>query len=411
MEKKDVLLQNTKMMQNELPTIHQSPTQIFGRFLKFGFLAWGGPVAQIAMIKRELVEEEKWITVEKFNRVLAVYQALPGPEAHELCVYFGMLAGGRRGGFLAGLGFMLPGLVLMLLLTGFYVTFGVQSALILAVFAGFQSAVVALIVTAVHRIGKHILVNVPLATIAVIAAVAFFLGAHFLFILPTAGVAYFFWVRGNTVMAVLPVVFLLLYAGYSFVPDISPALTSAETMAPGFHQGSIFQIFFSGLKGGLLTFGGAYTAIPFMQQDAVLEQAWMTQQQFLDGIALSGILPAPMIIFTTFVGYFGGGWPGAVAITLGIFLPAFSFTLIGHQLMERLIAHKTLHDFLDGLSAGAIGLMATTAVLLLRETLQDGRSLAICMAAFLVLHYFKSKFTVIYVVTGSGLLALLFRNG
>src|SRR4026208_1952285 len=92
----------------------QSYAGIFLRFLKFGLLAWGGPFAQIAMIRQELVEEEKWISPERFNRVLSIYQALPGPEAHELCVYFGMITGGRVGAFLAGLGFMLPGFILML---------------------------------------------------------------------------------------------------------------------------------------------------------------------------------------------------------------------------------------------------------------------------------------------------------
>ncbi|MDQ3100230.1 MAG: chromate transporter, partial [Bacteroidota bacterium] len=103
---------------------------LFFRFLRFGSLAWGGPVAQIAMIKKELVDNEQWITHDKFNRVLAVYQALPGPEAHELCVYFGMIARGRWGGFLAGLGFMLPGFLLILLLTWLYVQFGLDSALV-----------------------------------------------------------------------------------------------------------------------------------------------------------------------------------------------------------------------------------------------------------------------------------------
>ena len=95
----------------------EGPGRLLLRFLRFGLLAWGGPVAQIAMIRQEIVEEEKWISRERFNRILAVYQALPGPEAHELCVHFGMLSGGRQGGILAGLGFMAPGLVLMFLLS------------------------------------------------------------------------------------------------------------------------------------------------------------------------------------------------------------------------------------------------------------------------------------------------------
>src|SRR4028118_385032 len=114
--------------------------KLFLRFLRFGFLAWGGPVAQIAMIRQELVEDEHWITKERFNRALAVYQVLPGPEAHELCVYFGMLARGRVGGLLAGLGFMLPGLVLVLLLSWFYVTFGVGSPLVAAAVPGVHAA-------------------------------------------------------------------------------------------------------------------------------------------------------------------------------------------------------------------------------------------------------------------------------
>ena len=123
-------------------TERESQRQLFVRFFRFGALAWGGPVAQIDMIRRELVEEERWISRERFNRVLAVYQALPGPEAHELCVYFGMLRGGRLGGFLAGVGFMLPGFVLMFVISWLHAMSGVPAAL-QPVFAGFQAGVVA----------------------------------------------------------------------------------------------------------------------------------------------------------------------------------------------------------------------------------------------------------------------------
>ena len=112
--------------QNSINVPHESYLRLFLRFLRFGLLAWGGPVAQIAMIRQELVEEEKWIPNARFNRVLAVYQALPGPEAHEMCVYFGMIARGRFGGFLAGLGFMLPGFLLMFVLSWFYLKYGIS---------------------------------------------------------------------------------------------------------------------------------------------------------------------------------------------------------------------------------------------------------------------------------------------
>src|SRR5262249_40756162 len=153
-------------------------------------LAWGGPVAQIAMIRQELVEEEKWVSSEQFNRALAVYQILPGPEAHELCVYFGMLSRGRVGGLLAGLGFMLPGFLLMLALSWFYVTYGINNPIFAGLFYGFQAAVAALIIRAVHRIGSHVVTNRWLLGIAILAAFAQFFGVHFAITLTAAGLAY-----------------------------------------------------------------------------------------------------------------------------------------------------------------------------------------------------------------------------
>src|SRR5215204_2565972 len=137
----------------------QPPLAIFWRFLRFGFLAWGGPVAQIAMIKRELVEEERWIEPSRFNRLLAIYQVLPGPEAHELCVHFGMMKGKRLGGMLAGLAFMLPGLLLILALGWLYQHLDLKQPAIAAAFTGVQIGVIALVVRAVHRIAEHVLIN------------------------------------------------------------------------------------------------------------------------------------------------------------------------------------------------------------------------------------------------------------
>src|SRR5688500_9684947 len=140
---------------------------LFLRFLRFGALAFGGPVAQIAMIRRELVDEEKWIGSGGFNRLLAVMQALPGPEAHELCVHLGIRAKGRLGGLLAGLGFMLPGLLLMLALAWLYSRPNIEGTLLGALFLGVQAAVLAVIARAVHRIGEHILLDQWLWGVAV----------------------------------------------------------------------------------------------------------------------------------------------------------------------------------------------------------------------------------------------------
>ncbi len=393
--------------------ISQTPLQIFRRFLRFGCLAWGGPVAQIAMLRQELVEEEKWVTKERFNRALAVYQVLPGPEAHEMCVWFGMIAGGRLGGFLAGLGFMLPGFLLMLALTWFYVSVGIQSPVLQAVFAGFQMAVIALIFAAVHRIGKHAIANKELFAIALLSAIATFCGVGFFIVLPVVGIAYVLWMKNSKTFAAVLAVLLLAYCAWVFpLGNLLVPPTSTSQM-PGnmvVHHDNPLAVFWTGLKGGLLTFGGAYTVIPFIQHDAVLNNGWMSNEQFLDGIALSGILPAPLIIFSTFVGYFGGGWLGAVIITIAIFLPAFCFTLIGHNLVEKVIENKALHNFLDGITAGVIGLIAVTAIQLFRATIGDWLSLVIFAVSLFVLYRVKSKYTVVFVIIGSGIVGILYHQ-
>src|SRR5918992_2375632 len=162
---------------------HDPPGSIFGRFLKFGALAWGGPAAQIAMIKHECVDEEHWVDEETFKKTLAVYQVLPGPEAHELCVYFGRLRGGKLGGFVAGLGFMLPGFLLMLGLSVLYVEVGLDERFS-ELFYGLQAAVGALVAMAIVRLGRKFLTDVPLVVIALTSfAVTVGLGVGFFFAL------------------------------------------------------------------------------------------------------------------------------------------------------------------------------------------------------------------------------------
>src|SRR5204863_5016503 len=174
-----------------------SARSIFIRFLKFGALAWGGPAAQITMIKRECVEEEHWISEESFRKLLAVYQVLPGPEAHERCVYFGRLRGGKLGGFLAGLGFLLPGFVLMLGLSVLYVEANLATHLD-ELFYGLTAAVGALVARALVRLSGSFITDVPLALLAIAGfALTLFADASFVLVLLGAGLAYELWKNGS----------------------------------------------------------------------------------------------------------------------------------------------------------------------------------------------------------------------
>jgi chromate transporter len=385
---------------------------IVWRFLRFGLLAWGGPVAQIAMIKRELVEEQRWVSPTRFNRLLAIYQVLPGPEAHELCVHFGMMKGKRLGGVLAGLAFMLPGLLLILAIASLYQSLDLTQAGIAAGFAGIQIGVIALIVRAVHRIADHALADRWLWAIAVASAASAATGVSFWVTLPAAGLIYAaVQARLNSVAAIVLAIAVALAFWSRGIPTLigSAAPAGSPVVVPA---GSIaaLALFLSGLKAGLLTFGGAYTAIPFVRGDAV-GRGWVTEGQFLDGLALSGIIPAPLIIFATFVGYLAGGLTGALAMTAGIFLPAFAFALLFYDRLERVIENEGLHRFLEGVAAGVVGLIAVTAVQLALGVSRSVPSIimgtAIFAAGLALLYLWRSKLAVPAVVLGSAVAGAL----
>jgi chromate transporter len=373
---------------------------LFLRFLRFGALAWGGPVAQIGMLQRELVDEERWVTPERFRHALAVYQVLPGPEAHELCVWFGMIARGRIGAVLAGLGFMLPGLALMLLLSWLYVeSHGRLAQDWGAVFVALQAAVVALIARAAHRIGSHAVTDSTLLAIAIAAFAGALAGVHFAVSLAAAGAVYLAARSGRRGLAAAAALAWVAAAVVALSLGAASPPPAASTASAG-PVGSA-QLFVSGLQGGLLTFGGAYTAIPILQRDAVQVGGWMTDEQFLDGLALSGILPAPLIIFSTFVGWLGGGLLGALAVTAGIFLPAFGFTLVGHDFFERVTARAPVRRALDGVTAGVVGLIAATVVQLAPAALSSLAACAVFALSLVLLYVVKHRLNVLIVVLGA----------
>jgi len=377
------------------PPHGDSPVSIFTRFLKFGLLAWGGPAAQIAMIKRECVDEEGWVSEETFKKTLAVFQVLPGPEAHELCVYFGRFRGGKLGAFLAGLGFMLPGFFLMLGLSIAYAEADLAGHLD-ELFYGLTAAVGAIVARALVRLSRTFISDVPLAVIAIVGfALTLFVDLTFVLVLLGAGLAYELWTnaerwtrRANSIAIGPPLVAILIGA-------VTLSLTAT--------------IFWEGLKAGLLTFGGAFTVIPFLQESSVDVHHWLSDSQFVDGLALSGILPAPLIIFSTFVGYIAGGLVGALVITLGIFLPAFLFPIFFHHGLVAIAENPRIRPFLLGVAAGVIGLIAAITVHIVDTSVVDAYTAVLAVGAFAALQRWHGKLTVLYAVLGCGLIGTLLQ--
>ena len=379
--------------------------RLFLRFFRFGLLAFGGPVAQIAMIRKELVEEGRWITSAGFNRLLAVMQVLPGPEAHELCVHLGIRARGRTGGLLAGLGFMLPGFVLMMAVAIAYVAFAPSHSLMAGAFLGVQIAVIAIIARAVHRIAKHVLEDRVLWCLAAGAVIASMAGVSFWIVL-AAGALIYPLARSRRWILVVLVMLAAVVAGWGSLAWDDRGSTSIMTTvasSPGF-----VALLWTGLKAGLLTFGGAYTAIPYVRADTV-GRGWLSDGAFLDGVAFAGMLPAPLVIFCTFAGYVVGGWAGAVAITAGVFLPAFAFSMIFYEHLEGIAEHPRLHHGLAGVASAAVGIIAATSLQLAWNTAQRVPAgdlflaAVIFVAALVVTVRWKSRFSAPFTVVLAGL--------
>ncbi|EXK27477.1 hypothetical protein FOMG_16025 [Fusarium oxysporum f. sp. melonis 26406] len=400
-------------------------------FYNFGLFAWGGPVAQIALIKERLVVQDKWITLPRFQRVFSVYQILPGPEAAELCMFFGCLSAGRIGGIIAGMAFILPGFALMLLASYLYTLAGFENKYFNASFRALQPIVAAMILRATHKIADHSVrkhdtrkVDPFLVIAAICTAINGALRINIFISLGLYGIIYTFiawrlWIPAAAL-------FILQYVGYALyvvfrgVPSpVSLALGIAKTP-------SLINLFVLGLVAGTLSFGGAYTAIPFVQVEAVLMGAWLPQSVFIDGIAIGNILPAPLVIFATFVGFqgayldgsIGDAFAGAIIITLGMFFPCFLFTIAGHELLEKLVRNKFLASFFDGLCGSVIGVIAIIAAQILKAsimgslekvkdkpigdvidtTAQVGPAAVLYMLALAVLYKFTNKYTALLLV-------------
>lgn len=249
---------------------------LFVKFLGFDALAFGGPVTQIATLRHSLVEREHWVDPARFNRLLAVLQILPGPEAHELCVHLGIVAHGRWGGIVAGLGFMLPSLLLMMAAGWLYVTWIAGNIRLAGILLGVQIVVLAIIARALVRIGQHVIEDRLLAVIAVASLIATLIGVPFWIPLAAAGFVYAL-VRRPAMAA------LALLAAITVALVVTVALPVTHTAVAAGAPVTLAALFVTGLKGGLLTFGGAYTAIPYICADTV-GRGWLSDATFFNGI-------------------------------------------------------------------------------------------------------------------------------
>ncbi|HQQ62258.1 MAG TPA: chromate efflux transporter [Pseudomonadales bacterium] len=440
-------------MNRTLTNTTVSLTEAFHFWLKLGFISFGGPAGQIAIMHQELVENRRWISEKRFLHALNFCMVLPGPEAQQLATYIGWLMHGARGGIIAGALFVLPSLFILIALSWIYIAFG-EMPLVAGIFYGIKPAVTAIVVQAAHRIGSRALKNKTLWAIAALSFIAIFAG-HVPFPAIVLGAAIIGYIGGR----IAPDTFKTGGGHAAADKSFGPAIIDDNTPTPAhalFSTGKLLRVVIVGLllwvvpmaaltllcgwdavltqmswfftKAALLTFGGAYAVLPYMYQGAVDHHQWLTAPQMIDGLALGETTPGPLIMVVAFVGFvgayakavfgsqllFAAGAAGATLVTWFTFLPSFLFILAGGPLVESTHNDLKFTAPLTAITAAVVGVILNLALFFGYHVLWphgfserfDWISAVIAIAAAVALfRYKRNVIHVIAVCAAAGLLS------
>src|SRR5881394_1518873 len=356
---------------------HQMPSwrEVFLYFLFLGFVNVGGPVAQITMMFNHMVEKRKWLTKDRFLKIMAFCHMLPGPEALQLAIYVGYLKRRFLGGILAGLTFIIPGAAVMILLSWLYVKYGKLPQVNNALYV-LKPAVLGIIGAGIIKLGRASIHNLFLALLLIGSFIGMrFGGINFLLILIMAGLLNLMFKEGLPRLR-------------NTAPSLKVTIVGVVLLLP-LIDSRLFQISWLFLKTGFLSFGGAYASLVFVQQGAVGQHQWLTDGQLLDGVALSVATPGPFMLFTTFAGYLAGGVAGAILATFFVFVPSFVFVLCGAHSVEQVRDNKTIQAFLAGVSAAVVGVIAVVSLELIPQALVGWPAIVISIVSFLLIVWLK----------------------
>lgn len=343
-------------------------------FLRLGFLGFGGPVALVGQMERELVNDRKWLSKDQMREAIAICQSLPGPLAIQVGVYIAWLRCGFWGAWLGGWCFILPNFVIVAALGALYVHLG-DLPPVTAIFYGVSPAVIALILHSCYRLAKLGMEDwLQWAIAAVCLLVTVVLQAEVALLFIGAGIVG------------------ILYYGRLFnrppmiLPAIVPAAVPMAPVATGSTLGKLLLFF---LKAGSLTFGSGLVIVPFLEQGLVQQYGWLDERQFLIAVAVGMISPGPVVITATFVGYLVAGFWGSLVSTIGIFLPSFLLVLIVAPLLARHRGNANVQGFVKGAYAAAIGTILGACFLLGKIAIGDWLTAAIGVISLAVLFRWK----------------------
>jgi chromate transporter len=358
-------------------------------YLRLGLLGFGGPVALVGQMEREMVGERQWLTKEEMREGIAVCQSLPGPLAIQVGIWISYIRGGFWGAWAGGWAFILPNFVIVTTLGALYVHWGGLSA-VKAIFYGVSPAVIALILHSCYRLtklGMKDWLEWALAAVAFVITVAVRAEVALLFIAcGVVGVLYYGSLFRARATASTTMSFLA----------VTPLVAVGAPGALGATLGKLFAFF---LKAGSLTFGSGLVIVPFLEKGLVQQTGWLTERDFLVAVAMGMISPGPVVITATFVGYLVAGFWGALVATIGIFLPSFLLVLIVAPILMRYRANPNVQGFIKGAYAAAIGTILGACVLLGKIAIGDWLTALVALGSLVVLFRWKASNPLLVAVT------------
>jgi len=344
-------------------------------FLKLGATGFGGPVALVGYMHRDLVEKRKWINEEDYKEGLALAQLAPGPLAAQLAIYIGYVHYRILGATLTGIAFVLPSFLMVLGLSYAYVKAGGLSWM-QAVFYGIGAAVIGIIAVSSYKLSRKSLgKDWLLLSIAFVLAVATFITEQeILWLILVAGIIVWFYRAPPKFSSVNSFFLSLVFL------QIAPGFTVNEKLT---------QIGWYFFKAGAFVFGSGLAIVPFLYGGVVKEYQWLNEQQFLDAVAVAMITPGPVVITVGFIGYLVAGFPGACVAALATFLPCYLFTIIPAPYFKKYGKHPSIKAFVDGVTAAAIGAIVGAVFVLGKRQITDLPSALIALVTIIILLRFK----------------------
>ena len=367
-------------------------------FAKLGAIAFGGPAAHVAQIELEVVQNRRWLSREKLLDMLSISNLIPSPNSTELAIHVGLEQAGWQGAIVAGACFIIPAMLLVWGLAIAYVEYQTVPAVGWLLY-GVKPVIMAIIAQALWKLGKSALKNIPTWCVGILVVILYFLKINEIALMLGAGVAVSL-VRNLSKRNSQSLSTFLF--PFSFLPL---GAIAAET-----HPKTWTAVFLSFLKIGSVLYGGGYVLLAFVQQEFVDRTQWLTSQQLLDAVAIGQFTPGPLFTTATFIGYLVAGNLGAIAGTIGIFLPAFILVPAINPFVSKLRKSPWTAGFLDGVNAASIGLMAAVAWELGRGTLIDVWTIIVAIASLAILLKFPKINSAWLVIAGAAIGWLLKFN-